>query len=255
MRLRHRATLSLLSTLLAACTTGAQVAPASSRAILIELFTSEGCSSCPPADELLRKINGQRTSDGSLIIGISEHVSYWDSLGWKDPFSSNLYTDRQNDYSTQFHLEGPYTPQMVVNGREQLVGSDRGSLLAALATESKQAMVQLQIANIQQDHGKLTFSYTAAKLLPHQTLQIMAAIVDDSAESHVRRGENSGRALQHVFVVRTLANVGTLRGDGLKQATLTLPPLLPESSSSRHLVLFAQQDGPGAVLGAAESPL
>ncbi len=255
MRVPHRLMLSLFPALLIARTACAQVPPVTSPAILVELFTSEGCSSCPPADELLRKINGQRTADGSLIIGISEHVSYWDRLGWKDPFSSDLYTDRQNEYSTQFHLDGPYTPQMVVNGREQLVGNDSRSLLAALAQEDKQATIQLQITSIQQSQGKLSFSYTATKLLPNQTLQIMAAIVDDSAESHVRRGENSGRALQHVFVVRTLADVGTLRGEGLKQATLILPPSLPQSSPSRHLILFAQQRGLGAVLGAVESPL
>ena len=255
MRVSCRLILGLLLTPLLARAARAQVSVPTSPAVLVELFTSEGCSSCPPADELLRKINGQRTADGSLVIGISEHVSYWDRLGWKDPFSSDLYTERQNEYSAKFHLDGPYTPQMVVNGREELVGSNSRSLIAALAQEGKQATVQLQITSVQQNQGKLSFSYTATKSLPDRALRVMAAIVDDSAGSHVRRGENAGRALQHVFVVRTLADIGTLRSDEPHQATLTLPSSLPESSPSRHLVVFAQEQGLGAVLGAVESPL
>src|SRR5580704_5019708 len=94
-------------------------------AVLIELFTSEGCSDCPPADELLRQVSGRQTEDGQLIVGISEHVTYWNNLGWRDPFSADQYTERQNAYRTRFGLESVYTPQMVVNGREQFVGSDR----------------------------------------------------------------------------------------------------------------------------------
>ena len=97
--------------------------------VLVELFTSEGCSSCPPADELLRQVQSSRShSQGQLIIGLSEHVTYWNQLGWKDPFSAEEFTVRQNEYSNRFHTEGPYTPQMVVNGREQFVGSDRAGL-------------------------------------------------------------------------------------------------------------------------------
>ena len=94
--------------------------------VIAELFTSEGCSSCPPADALLRQINLKQTSAGQLIVGISEHVTYWNNLGWKDPYSSPEFTERQEVYATRLSPEGPYTPQMVVNGREQLVGSDVG---------------------------------------------------------------------------------------------------------------------------------
>jgi hypothetical protein len=103
-------------------------------AVLIELFTSEGCSDCPPADELLRQVSGCQTEDGQLIVGISEHVTCWNSLGWRDPFSVDQHTERQNAYCTHFGLESVYTPQMVLNGREQFVGSDRRALVAALAT-------------------------------------------------------------------------------------------------------------------------
>ena len=102
------------------------------RVVLVELFTSEGCSSCPPADALLRQVNGTQTAAGQLIVGISEHVTYWNSLGWSDPFSSSLYTERQNAYGERFHLDGVYTPQMVINGTEQIVGSDRAAFARAI---------------------------------------------------------------------------------------------------------------------------
>jgi hypothetical protein len=226
----------------------AQAGSASTSAVLVELFTSEGCSSCPPADELLREVNQQKSSEGQIIIGLSEHVSYWNGLGWKDPFSSDQYTNRQNGYSAKFHTEGPYTPQMVVNGREQFVGSDRGKLREALADESRRKQVQLHIVQAKLGDSALTFSYSAQDLSVNSPLQLMAAIVDDTDRSSVQRGENSGRSLQHVFVVRALASVATLRSDETKTVTLPLPPGF-QSTQAHHLVLFAQEKGLGAVLG------
>jgi len=94
-------------------------------AVLVELFTSEGCSSCPPADALLRAIDGKRTEAGQLVVGISEHVTYWNRLGWADPFSSDVYTARQDGYRSHFRLDSAYTPQVVVNGEREVLGSDR----------------------------------------------------------------------------------------------------------------------------------
>ena len=93
--------------------------------MLVELFTSEGCSSCPPADNLLRAIDGKHTKEGTLVVGVSEHVNYWDHGGWKDPFDSSTITDRQNDYGQKFHLDSVYTPQMVVDGEAQVSGERR----------------------------------------------------------------------------------------------------------------------------------
>jgi hypothetical protein len=94
----------------------------SSVAIVELLFTSEGCSSCPPADSLLRQMNLKQTNAGQLIVGISEHVTYWNDLGWKDPYSSPVFTDRQSVYASRLSPEGSYTPQMVLNGRDQFCG-------------------------------------------------------------------------------------------------------------------------------------
>ncbi len=98
---------------------------------MVELFPSEGFSSCPPADELLQQINGRSTPEEQLVVRISEHVSYWDSLGWNDPFSSEFYSTRQSECSQHFGLGSVYTPQMVVDGREQWAGSDHRALAAA----------------------------------------------------------------------------------------------------------------------------
>lgn len=111
----------------------------------MELFTSEGSSSCPPADALLREINLKQTSAGQLIVGISEHVTYWNDLGWKDPYSAPAFTDRQSVYASRLSPEGPYTPQMVVNGCDQFVGSDGGALERALRDDARRDHLALRI--------------------------------------------------------------------------------------------------------------
>ncbi len=225
-------------------------------AVLIELFTSEGCSDCPPADELLRQVSGQTTANGQVIVGISEHVSYWNGLGWKDPFSSDLYTNRQNDYGAHFGLGSVYTPQMVVNGREQFVGSDRHALEAAVASEAQRKQIDLRITSAEIIGKNITFTYSAADLPAKGSLELLAVLVDDMDRSNVLRGENSGRALIHVSVARALAPLGTLRETGQSSVSLPLPSSFTSSSgTSHHLVLFAQERGAGAVLGVDIKPL
>ncbi len=225
-------------------------------AVLVELFTSEGCSSCPPADELLRQVSGHNTPEGQLIIGLSEHVSYWNGLGWHDPYSSDQYTGRQNDYSAHFGQAGVYTPQIVVNGREQLVGSDRRALEAAFATEAQRQQISLHITSAQINGKEITFRYSASDLPAKSSLQLVAVLVDDTDRSNVQRGENSGRQLVHASVARALAPLGRLHETEDRAITLPLPPsFTPGDGKGRHLVLFAQQDGFGAVLGIDSKPL
>jgi hypothetical protein len=233
-----------------------QSAAAHPSAVLVELFTSEGCSDCPPADELLSRINGRKTDGGQLIVGISEHVSYWNGLGWKDPFSADLYSNRQSDYGTRFGLESVYTPQMVVNGREQFVGSDARSLQAALAKESQRKQISLRIDSSQLKNGSVTFSYTASDLPAQGGLQLVAVLVDDMDESSVLRGENSGRKLTHVAVARAVVALGDLNGVVQHSTTLPLPPsFLSNPGTGHHLVLFAQQGSGGPVVGIDTKPI
>jgi len=236
--------------------TSAQTAAAHSSAVLIELFTSEGCSDCPPADALLQQVSGHKTAEGQLIVGISEHVSYWNGLGWKDPFSSELFTGRQNDYSGHFGLSSVYTPQMVVNGREQFVGSDRRALQAALTAELQRKQITLHIDSAQLAQSSITFTYSASTLPAKGSLQLVAVLVDDVDRSNVLRGENSGRELIHVAVARALAPLGELHEANQRSVTLPLPASFQSNASTgHHLVLFAQQNGAGAVMGTDTKPI
>src|ERR1700744_6466539 len=155
------------------------------KTVLVELFPSEGCSSCPPADALLRQVNGSQTSAGQLIVGISEHVTYWNHLGWSDPYSSSTYTDRQDAYSERFHLEGVYTPQMVINGAEQIVGSDRVALVRAVqAEQAPHPRVSLRILSLNLAGNTLAVNFSVSGDVPAQGADLMAVLADDSDRSN-----------------------------------------------------------------------
>jgi len=224
--------------------------------VLVELFTSEGCSSCPPADEVLRNINEKQTATGQRIVGISEHVTYWNQLGWKDPFSSAIYTDRQEQYASRFGLDSSYTPQMVVNGEQQLVGSDETSLRSALADQAKRKKIDLRIVSTKVHNGTIAIHFTAAQLLSHHALNIVAVLTEDLASSKVLRGENRGRSLQHVAVAHSLTTVATIHQN---TDTVVLFALGEEEQRNKnaacHLILFAQETGQGAIVGTASKPV
>jgi hypothetical protein len=225
------------------------------KVVLIELFTSEGCSSCPPADALLREVNGTRTSEDELVVGISEHVTYWNGQGWSDPFSSLVYTERQNDYSEKFHLEGVYTPQMVINGAEQIVGSDRAALARALQAEAAQhPQVSLRILSLNVVANKLTVNFSVSGDLPAHGADLMAVLVDDSDRSSVSSGENSGQTLVHVAVARFISRVAKLQPASGRTVQMQIPAMF-QNAQKHHLILFAQTPGNGRVLGADTKPL
>jgi hypothetical protein len=225
------------------------------KAVLVELFTSEGCSSCPPADDLLKLVNGSQTNGGQLVVGISEHVTYWNSLGWSDPYSSPAYTERQNAYSERFHLEGPYTPQMVINGAEQIVGSDRGALLHAVEKEDAESpRLSLRIVSVNVAGNTLTVNLATTGDVPKQGADLMAVLADDSDRSNVLRGENSGRTLAHVAVARSITRVARVKTAG--ELTVQIPiPTSFQANQGHHLILFAQTPGNGRVLGTDTKPL
>ena len=219
------------------------------KVVLVELFTSEGCSSCPPADTLLRQINGTQTAAGQLIVGISEHVTYWNSLGWSDPFSSPVYTKRQNAYGTKFGLDSVYTPQMVIDGAAQIVGSDRFGLVRALQKEQNEpSLVSLRILSIARTGTSLTVNFSTAAEASVHNADIIAVIADDADQSSVLHGENSGRTLVHVAVARSLSRVAKLRSAVEQTVQIQLPRSFHESQG-HHLILFVQAPANGRVLG------
>jgi hypothetical protein len=224
-------------------------------AVLVELFTSEGCSSCPPADALLRLVNGSRTSAGLLVVGISEHVTYWNQLGWSDPYSSPVYTERQNAYGLRFQLDGVYTPQMVINGAEQIVGSDRAALAQAVQKEEEQKpRMSLRILSLSVAQDKVTVRFSAGGDVPAKGVDVIAVLADDSDKSNVLHGENSGRLLAHVSVARSISRVGKVQAAGERTVQIQIPSTF-QASQGHHLILFAQTPGNGRVLGTDTKPL
>ena len=175
-------------------------AQAGERPIVVELFTSEGCSSCPPADALLAEL--ARRPD---VLALSFHVDYWDRLGWKDPFSSREATDRQNRYAKLLALHTVYTPQIVVDGKWEAVGSDRADVEHALDLARRgppEVPVTLAL-----DHGQAQIAVGPGSGVAASVLLIG---FDRRHVTAVKRGENSGRTLAHVDVVRGLEEIARL---------------------------------------------
>jgi hypothetical protein len=227
------------------------VNPESRVPILLELFTSEGCSSCPPADRVLEELDRTQPISGVELIVLSEHVDYWNRLGWKDPFSSSLYSTRQADYANRFHLEGPYTPQLVVDGRFQLVGSDRREAASAIDRSKQDPKVPLTILQVVRNGSQISAAIEVPPSGPQKRMAVLYVVLaEERARSSVTRGENAGRDLAHVSVARVLAQSGPLDlRDGLtKQVVLSVPQ--GAGADGLRVVAFLQDSSSGRVLGA-----
>jgi len=171
--------------------------------VLLELFTSEGCSSCPPADALLAKFDREQPVAGADLIVLSEHVDYWNQLGWKDPFSSHLFSERQRDYAG--FLNGDvYTPELVVDGARGLVGSDQREAVNAIREAVKRPKAAIRVAA---ERGE-SKAHITIHLDGGGNGSLYLALAHDSMKSQVLRGENGGRNLAHVAVVYSLEKIG-----------------------------------------------
>lgn len=219
--------------------------------ILIELFTSEGCSSCPPADALLERLDRSQPARGAELIVLSEHVDYWDDIGWKDPYSSHEYSERQSAYASHFGLGSIYTPQMVVDGHIELVGSDERRAAQAIANATKMAKTPVTLSSIRLSDDTVTLHLETGPLASSAeggSAEVLIATADDSDESHVSRGENAGRTLTHVAVLRNLVRVGTVtRTDKFSRDVSTRLNNL--DSRSIRLVAIVQEPMAGRVWG------
>jgi hypothetical protein len=216
--------------------------------VVVELFTSEGCSSCPPADALLMKLDQEQPVAGAEIIVLEEHVDYWEGLGWHDRFSAHQYTDRQNVYGRHFNLNDVYTPQMVVDGAEQFVGNDAAKARQAIGHAAQSAKVKLTLSEVSADGHRVSGVVSGAGELGKGDL--FAALIDPSATTQVKGGENGGRVLHHAGVVRSLVRIGSLEdlAKGPVKFALTAPA---DAAAKERMVVFAQRSGQGLVVGAA----
>ncbi len=174
--------------------------PARDSFAVVELFTSEGCSSCPPADQVLAELADDAKKNARRIFPLAFHVDYWNSLGWKDPFSLPISSERQEQYGAALHVNQSYTPQMIVNGNTEFVGSDRQrarkTIDAAFSLPS-QGLVALRV---EADGGKQKIEYQVSSAPKDAVLCV--AVVESGLVSQVRRGENAGHTLTHANVVR-----------------------------------------------------
>jgi hypothetical protein len=216
--------------------------------ILVELFTSEGCSDCPPADTFLKALDEGQPIPGAQLIVLEEHVDYWDDQGWRDPFSSHALTQRQTDYVDRLHVEkGPYTPQMVVDGSDAFVGSDRPRAGRAFAKELAVPKVSVQISGLHVEEGKILAHLETGAV--SSKADAFLAIALDHAQSQVLRGENGGKQLEHVAVVERLIDVGKLKPGEPFSKDVAIQ--MDHSEKDYRVIAFVQQAGEGKILGAA----
>lgn len=222
-----------------------QVKAKNKQPVLVELFTSQGCSSCPPADRVLTQLETEQPNPDAEIITLSLHVDYWDRIGWKDPFSSALFSQRQAVYGQALKLSSNYTPQMVVDGQKEFVGSSMENARKAIADSAEivKAAVELQSA---ENNLKVKIS----DIPKHENSTVFLAIAEDNLSSNVTRGENTGKKLAHTSVVRELKSIGLVTAEQNSFAAETAVQIQPEwKKENLKFVVFVQENGSRKILG------
>ncbi|HKN74586.1 MAG TPA: DUF1223 domain-containing protein [Candidatus Acidoferrum sp.] len=191
--------------------------------VIVELFTSEGCSSCPPADALLAELSTRQPLGTADIIALEEHVTYWDDDGWKDPFSSSDWTARQYDYAGSLHNGSPYTPEMVVDGTAGFVGSRGGTARQEIEKAAAARKAKVEISEVSPaQNTSVAFKISIEKLssvAPKDTPEVILAITESGLHSSVKAGENVGKELQHSPVLRELKVIGIAGKNGQEDFT------------------------------------
>jgi hypothetical protein len=227
-------------------------ASAAAGVVVVELFTSEGCSSCPPADAVLAELEAKQPVPGALIVPLAFHVDYWDETGWKDPFSSHAWTKRQLGYRHD-GSGSLYTPQLVVDGRAEVNGGDRSSVQRAVADAATAPKTSVVLTMKPAAAGRPPSIVARVGALRSNAdaggADVMLAVVEPRARVEVTSGENAGRTLSHTSVVRSLVTLGHAQPGGttLERA---LPPEVAAMAAARAVV-FVQERGSHAIVGAA----
>ena len=214
--------------------------------VVVELFTSEGCSSCPPADSVLRELSREPANGSPQLVLLGEHVDYWNYIGWTDRFSSSQFSQRQSDYARAFHLSGGYTPQMVIDGQVQFVGNDATDVwrkIEAAAKDPKPVQVALQW---QGNNLQINLTSTSAA-----RGKVLMAITEDGLTTQVGAGENGGRTLHHAAVVRQLRELGTAEQKTLQT---TVVPARDWNAAQLKVAILVQDPNTKKILGAASTP-
>src|SRR5450755_219224 len=217
--------------------------------VLLELFTSEGCSSCPPADALLEKLDREQPIGGAQIIVLSEHVDYWNQQGWSDPYSSHAITARQENYVRRFGQTGPYTPEMVVDGAAEFAGNDARKVESAIRQSMQQPKVGIRIQAAASGDAAVTIEVDPLPSGAAKRANVYLARAADHGSSNVLRGENQGRRLTHVSIVADIQQVGSIGAQGIFKKDIQIRA--KHTPAGSRLVAFVQENGNGRVWGAA----
>lgn len=255
---RHVARIMALAGAFASMATSQRPATGSSTEpvlVLAELFTSEGCSSCPPADRLLETLLKEQPIPGVQVVVLSEHVTYWDHQGWKDPFGSEQFTNRQKAYGFGFNLDSIYTPQLVIDGVTEAVGSDERRIRTLLTAAARTPKPRLMVEASLRPDGTIsaTVSGPVRADVSADDAELWWALTEDNLVVDVKRGENASRTLRHSGVVRWLS------ADKIFKPGMIGGVVLPGSSSwkrgSLRVVAFLQSKKTRRVLSVGIAPV
>ncbi|HZW93323.1 MAG TPA: DUF1223 domain-containing protein [Candidatus Eremiobacteraceae bacterium] len=228
--------------------------------VVVELFTSEGCSSCPPADLLLQKLEAEQPAAGAEIIAFEEHVDYWNHDGWVDPYSSPEWTQRQQTYVTLVKNDA-YTPELVVDGQSQFVGNNPRQAKLEIEKAARAAKTHVAITAAQSDSKGSLFHVSVGKLVggtSGDVAEIWLAVTEDGLHSSVSRGENAGHVLQHVATLRSLQKIGVADANAAS-VSFSGDPVVKFNShwniGKLHVTVFVQKQKSREILGAASTAI
>ncbi|MGA6981971.1 MAG: DUF1223 domain-containing protein [Candidatus Sulfotelmatobacter sp.] len=229
--------------------------------VLIELFTSEGCSTCPPADALLQKLLAQQPVGGAEIIALEEHVDYWNHLGWADPYSSADWTQRQSAYAAKFG-NAEYTPELVVDGRSNFLGSDAEEAEQEIEKAALRKQTEIVVTpEPSKGNGAKSYSISVAKIADYQpgdTAEVWLAVTEDGLRSSVNAGENAGHTLDHVATLRSLKKIGVADPKAATVSYAGSSKLKLDrhwNAEKSRVVVFVQGSKSREILGVASIPL
>jgi hypothetical protein len=220
--------------------------------VLLELFTSEGCSSCPPADQLLEKIDIAQPIEGADLIVLSEHVVYWNHLGWADPYSSHTFTERQEGYASRFRTEDIYTPELVVDGIRSVVGSNWPKAESAIQEALREPKIPVNVT-AERVAGKAQIHIAVVPNSSTRKAVIYLALAHNRVRSQVARGENASHDLGHVAVAYSIQKVGKLDSELKFEKEVSLPLPANSKPGDIRVIVFVQRPEAGPIIGSAQS--
>lgn len=225
---------------------------AEKKPILLELFTSEGCSSCPPVDVWAEKLDHFQPVEGAEIIVLSEHVTYWDHDGWKDPYSEDKFTARQQGYETILGVGQAYTPQVILNGADVVdIGRPGGEIRALFEKSAELATVPVRIESAGVEGGELTGKVAVDATAEKHGGDVWVAVALNTTQTDVLAGENGGKKLTNVAVVKDLVRVGKVEKGKSFEDPFAIRLWAGADPANLRVVAFVQGSDLGHVVGAA----